>query len=48
MMNATDYWNFFVETGVPEYYLLYQKALKMEANHVPNDSGYCSPGYGLQ
>ena len=34
-MNATDYWNFFVETGVPEYYLLYQKALKMEAKHVP-------------
>ena len=47
-MNATDYWNFFVETGVPEYYLLYQKALKMEASHVPNDSGHCPPGHGLQ
>ena len=47
-MNAADYWNFFLETGVPEYYLLYQKALKMEANHVPNDSGHFSPGHGLQ
>ena len=47
-MNAVDYWNFFIETGVPEYYLLYQKALKMEANHVPNNSGYCSSGHGLQ
>ena len=47
-MNAMDYWNFFLETGVPEYYLLYQKALKMEVNHVPNDSGHCPPGHGLQ
>ena len=47
-MNAVDYWNFFVETGAPEYYLLYQKALKMEAKHVPNDSGHCPSGDGLQ
>ena len=47
-MNAADYWNFFLETGVPEYYLLYQKALKLEANHVPNDSGHRPPGHGLQ
>ena len=47
-MNASDYWNFFLETGAPEYYLLYQNALKMEGNHVSNDSGHCSPGYGLQ
>ena len=47
-MNATDYWNFFVETGMPEYYLLYQKALKMEANHVPNDSGHRPQSHGLQ
>ena len=47
-MNAADYWNFFVETGAPEYYLLYQKALKLEANHVPNDSGHCASGHGLQ
>ena len=47
-MNATDYWNFFLETGAPEYYLLYQNALKMEESHVFDDSGHCPPGYGLQ
>ena len=47
-MNAADYWNFFVETGVPEYYLLYQKHLKMEATHVPNRSGNRPAGHGLQ
>ena len=47
-MNAKDYWNFFLETGAPEYYLLYQNALKMEGNHVSNDSGHCPSGHGLQ
>lgn len=47
-MNASDYWNFFVETGVPEYYLLYQRALRMEANHVFDDPGHRAPGHGLQ
>ena len=47
-MNAADYWNFFVVTGVPEYYLLYQKALKMEATHVPNRSGHRPAGHGVQ
>ena len=47
-MNAKDYWTLFLETGAPEYYLLYQNALKMEGNHVSNDSGHCPPGYGLQ
>ena len=47
-MNANDYWNFFLETGAPEYYLLYQNALKMEESHVFDDSGHCPPGYGLQ
>ena len=46
-MNATDYWNFFMETGAPEYYLLYQNALKMEGNHVLDDTGYRTQGYGL-
>ena len=46
-MNAKDYWKFFLETGAPEYYLLYQNALKMEGNHVPDDPGYCAPGYRL-
>ena len=47
-MNAQDYWQLFLETGVPEYYLLYSKAMKMEAGHVPNDTGAGATGHGLQ
>jgi len=47
-MNATDYWKFFLETGAPEYYLLYQNALKMEGNHVLDNSGHRAQGYRLQ
>ena len=47
-MNAADYWNFFLETGAPEYYLLYQNALKMEGYHVFDDPGHRAQGYGLQ
>lgn len=46
-MNTMDYWQLFLDTGAPEAYLLY-KAMKMEANHVPDDSGTGAAGYGLQ
>ena len=47
-LDTADYWNFFLETGVPEYYLLYQNALKMEGNHVLDDPGHRAQGYGIQ
>lgn len=47
-MEAQDYWRLFMETGVPEYYLLYSKAMKMEARDVPDDTGAGAAGYGLQ
>ena len=47
-VNATDYWKFFLETGLPEYYLLYQKALKMEARDVFDDSSHRPQSHGLQ
>ena len=47
-MNAMDYWKFFMETGAPEYYLMYQEALKMEAPNVFDDPGHRAPGHGLQ
>ena len=46
-MNAKDYWNMFMETGAPAFYLQY-KASKMEEDHVPDDSRPGSPGHGLQ
>ncbi len=47
-MNAKDYWTFFLETGAPEYYLMYQRQRKMEAPHVFDDSGNRAQSHGLQ
>lgn len=47
-MEAKDYWQMFLETGAPEAYLMYTKALKLEANHVFNGEGPGAAGHGLQ
>ena len=47
-MNAQTYWQLFLETGAPEYYLLYSKATKMEAGDVSDDTGAGAAGHGLQ
>lgn len=47
-MKAQDYWQLFMETGAPEAYLMYSKQLKMETEHVYDDSGSSSAGHGLQ
>ncbi len=47
-MTSMDYWNIFLETGAPEAYLAYSRALKMEANHVSEDPWPGTSGHGLQ
>lgn len=47
-MRSNDYWHLFLETGAPEAYLLYSRALKMEAMHVSDDEGIGAESYGLQ
>ena len=47
-MNAFDYWQLFLETGAPEMYLLYNKALKMEATDVSDHTGAGAAGNRLQ
>ena len=47
-METADYWKFFMETGAPEYYLLYHRSLRMEVRHVSDHPGHRSAGYGLQ
>lgn len=47
-MRAQDYWNLFLETGAPEAYLSYSRALKMEETYVSDDAGSGSSGYRLQ
>lgn len=40
-MDAQEYWQLFLETGAPEVYMMYTRALKSEGNYV---SEYLSPG----
>lgn len=47
-MNATFFWQMFLETGAPEAYLLYNKAKRMEETHVFDDPGLSVAGHGLQ
>ena len=47
-MNSRNYWDLFLETGAPEYYLLYNQTRRMEDKHVFNDSGIGSQDCGLQ
>lgn len=46
-MTAQDYWNVFMDSGIPEYYLLYNQAKKAEENHVCNYAGTGSSGVSL-
>lgn len=47
-MNASNYWQLFLETGAPEMYLLYQQARKTEDNHVSDHPGRGTACHGLQ
>lgn len=47
-MDAKNYWQLFVETGAPEMYLMYSRALKMEEKNVPERSGAGIESNGLQ
>ncbi len=47
-MRAKEYWDIFMETGAPEAYLSYTKALKMEQAYVFDDEGTGTAGHGLQ
>ncbi len=47
-MKANDYWQMFMETGVPEYYLLYNHAQKLENHNVLDHTGSGAAGNHLQ
>ncbi len=47
-MRAKDYWQIFMETGAPEMYLMYSRALKMEAMDVFDHTGSGAESHGLQ
>ena len=47
-MHAMDYWKLFLQTGAPDFYLKYHKALRMENEYASNDPGPGTSGHGLQ
>ena len=46
-METQDYWKLFMETGAPEFYLLYNTSRRMESNHVFGDARSGSAGREL-
>jgi len=38
-MNARNCWNLFLETGAPEFYLMYSQAKKTEEGYVFDSAG---------
>jgi len=47
-MLSQEYWKLFLETGLPEVYLMYNSARKMEKDHVFDNSGTGAAGHTLQ
>jgi len=47
-MDSQNLWQLFLETGAPEVYLMYHKAMRMEETHVLDDPGIGVTGNGLQ
>lgn len=47
-MNSQEYWKAFLDSGIPEYYLLYNKCKKMEEDHVFDNQGTGNSGLPLQ
>jgi len=47
-MNSKDYWALFLETGLPEYYLMFNNARRMEDIHVSENQGIGASCVGLQ
>lgn len=46
-MQSQEYWKLFLETGIPEVYLMFNSARKMEKDNACNDSGIGASGYTL-
>lgn len=47
-MRVQEYWKIFLETGAPEFYLLYNNARRMEGSYVLDDTGIGTTGNALQ
>ena len=47
-MNEIDYWQLFLQTGAPEFYVKYTQAKRMEKTYAFDSSRPGAPGDGVQ
>lgn len=47
-MDSQTIWQMFLDTGAPEMYLLYNKARKMEASNVLDNTRTCVKSHSIQ
>ena len=47
-MESAEYWKIFMETGLPEAYMLYTRAKRMELNHVSDYKSVSTADHRLQ
>ena len=47
-MDSAYYWELFMTTGAPAYYLAYQSKRRMEGTDVSENTGSCPPADGVQ
>lgn len=47
-MKSEMYWQFFLKTGSPEAYLMYNEARRLEQSHVSQYEGPGGSGHTLQ
>ena len=46
-MDSNNFWSLFIETGLPEYYMLYNHTRKMEEKNVFDNSGIDPQNSGI-
>ena len=46
-MQSQEYWKLFLETGIPEVYLMFNSTRKMEKENAYNNSGVGTSGHPL-
>ena len=47
-MESNYYWEMFMTTGAPAYYLAYQSCRRTEDKDVSQNTGSCAPADGVQ
>ena len=47
-MDSNYYWELFMTTGAPAYYLAYQMSRQTEDSDVSENTGSCPPADGVQ